>query len=100
MVSPISRRRSPMQIVADILTVANGGARITQIVYKANLNFQRAAKYLEMLVERGFIKASKEPGSTRVIYWTTEKGKQFLMQYRQMKEMLASSMSPEDLESL
>jgi len=89
-----------MQIVADILSVADGGARITQIVYKANLNFQRAAKYLEMLMQRGFIRATKEPGSTRIVYWTTEKGKRFLTQYKQMKEMLASSMSPEELESL
>ena len=86
-VKKAEKRRSPMQIVADILSVADEGASITQIVYKANLNFSRAAKYLEMLLKRGYIRTIKEPGSTRIVYQTTDEGKRFLMQYRQMKEL-------------
>ena len=47
------------------------GAKKTHIVYEANLNFNIAQKYLEMLNEKGLIK--HENG----LFITTDKGKVF-----------------------
>ena len=79
-----------MDIIAEILSVAQDGARITNIVYKTNLNFQRAAKYLEILIKNGFISASFASSSmSKVVYRTTEKGMEFLSRYKKLQEMLS-----------
>ncbi len=75
-------KRSKLKIVVEILDVANGGANKTKIIYKANLNFNRANKYLEELTERGLIVVENVNG--RVIYRTSEKGKDLL---RKCKEL-------------
>jgi predicted transcriptional regulator len=40
-------RRNDLEICADILRVARRGAKKTQIVYEANLNFKIVKKYPE-----------------------------------------------------
>ena len=75
-------RRSKIEIMADILSVAKGGARKTEIVYKANLNFHRVERYLPFLKERGLIAKSG------AVYWPTEKGEAFLSDYQTMKDLL------------
>ena len=64
-------RRSETDIAVDILRVAMNGAKKTQIVYEANLNFNITRKYLEMLNDKEFIK--HEDG----LFITTDKGKVF-----------------------
>lgn len=48
-------RRGNLDIYADILEVAAEPARLTRIVYRANLNFVMVAEYLETLIERGLL---------------------------------------------
>jgi predicted transcriptional regulator len=76
------KRRGKLEIIIDILSVAMKDAKKTEIVYKANLNFKRVGNYLPYLEEKGLI---ENMGSE---YKTTEKGKQFLRDYRKMKEQL------------
>lgn len=64
-------RRSRLDIAEDILRVTMKGAKKTHIVYDANVNFNIASEYLEMLKEKEFIRL--ENG----IYITTDKGKSF-----------------------
>ena len=86
---PPSKRRSYVEIIMDILTIAQNGARITHIVYGANLNFQRAMKYLEVLRKKGFIEASKDPKNPkRIIYKTTKRGLEFLTSCNKVQNML------------
>ena len=75
-------RRGRLEIIADVLLVAKEGAKKTAIVYKANLNFNRAGKYLLYLEEKGHIEHTNEG------YKTTERGKEFLQDYQKMKEQL------------
>ena len=75
-------RRGKLEIIIDILSVAMNEAKKTEIVYKANLNFKRVGKYLPYLEEKGLI---ENIGSE---YKTTEKGKQFLRDYKKMREQL------------
>jgi predicted transcriptional regulator len=75
-------RRGRIEITADILSVAREEAKKTQIVYNANLNFKRVDAYLHYLVDKGLIE------NTGGVYKTTEKGKEFLHDYKKMKKLL------------
>ena len=71
------RRRSRLEIVADILTEALNGANKTRIMYRANLNFLRFHRYFSELMDRELI-AEENTSGGRVVYRTTEKGRRFL----------------------
>ena len=72
-----SRRRSRLEVVADILTEAVNGAGKTRIMYRANLNFLRFHKYFSELQDKGLI-AVENTSDGRVVYQTTDKGKRFI----------------------
>ncbi|PXF51984.1 MAG: transcriptional regulator [Candidatus Methanophagaceae archaeon] len=76
------KRRGGFEIIVDILNAAMEGAKKTEIVYKANLNFKRAGNYLSYLEERQLIENMGDE------YRTTEKGKEFLRDYQKMMERL------------
>ncbi len=69
-----------MDIYADILNTSKIEARITHIVYKANLNFILAKKYLEQLKNNGLIRKKGR------YYLTTKKGIEFLENYSKFKK--------------
>lgn len=73
------KRRSSIDIAIDILRVAMNGAKKTHIVSEANLNFNIAQKYLEMLKEKELIK--HENG----LFITTNKGKFFQKMAMELK---------------
>lgn len=73
-------RRNDLDICADLLNVARGGAKKTQLVYRANLNFKIIKKYITRLSEYGFLES--EGGR----YFTTDKGNRYLVQYREFTE--------------
>lgn len=49
------QNRQKDEITRDILTVSNGGATITQIMFKAYTSHAQAKSYLSELIENGFI---------------------------------------------
>jgi predicted transcriptional regulator len=65
-------RRSRLDIVIEILEIAKAGVNKTSIVYRANLNFTLAEKYLELLGMQGLVENKSEK------YITTDKGRLFL----------------------
>ena len=78
--------RSKGRIFADILRAvqADGPAKVTHVLYKANLSHDRLTKYLVQLEETGLI--LKEQDGDRSAYSITEKGTKFLMEFRKMEE--------------
>jgi len=58
-----SLRRNDLDICADILKVAKTGAKKTQIVYQANLNFKIVKKYLQRLIATGCSPRTRGGGS-------------------------------------
>jgi predicted transcriptional regulator len=48
-------KRDKLEIARNILLVCKDGAKKTKIVYKANLNFQKAEGYLKWLIDREMI---------------------------------------------
>lgn len=65
-------RRSRIDIIIDVLDVAQMGVNKTSVVYRTNLNFKLADKYLELLQRHGLVENSLDK------YKTTDKGKIFL----------------------
>lgn len=67
-----------MDIVVEVLEVAKNGVNKTAIVYRTNLNFKLADKYLVLLENQGLLVNESDK------YITTNKGKTFLEQAKQL----------------
>jgi predicted transcriptional regulator len=69
-----SMKRDKLEIIRSILLICkNGGAKKTEIVYEANLNFKNADVYLKLLIDQKMI--LKEDKSFK----TTPKGDELLI---------------------
>jgi predicted transcriptional regulator len=55
----------------------DGTASKTKIVYDANLNFTRLKKYLNLLLNMGYLIEENNPGK-KVVYRTTKAGRLFI----------------------
>ncbi len=75
-------RRSRMDIVVDVLEVAKNGVNKTAIVYRTNLNFTLAEKYLDLLEKQGFLENKSDK------YITSDKGKIFLAKAKEITMQL------------
>jgi predicted transcriptional regulator len=73
------KRRTKFDIVIAILDVVSGDATKTKIVYKANLNFNLATKYLDFLLEKGLVRTN----SNR--YEITKEGKIFIEKAKELQ---------------
>ena len=69
----MSRRRSNIEIISDMLRVGENGAGKTEIMYSANMSYSQLQKYLSFLISHGFIDRL-EVGNPVVTYRVTEKG--------------------------
>jgi predicted transcriptional regulator len=76
------KRRTKFDIMVDILEVSRRGALKTQIVYRANMNYNRIGRYLKILEQNGLLEYS-DAG-----YTTTKKGEEFLHEYANMRVVL------------
>jgi predicted transcriptional regulator len=81
-------KRDSITILADILRSLTDSkkARKMSIVYKANLNFIRIGKYLNVLIATGMIETITEKET--LLYRITERGRDFLLTYEKLKESL------------
>lgn len=75
-------RRTRLDIIINIMEEATMGVNKTSIVYRTNLNFTLADKYLDMLQKQGFIETRSEK------YKTTEKGIKFLEKAKEVAQQL------------
>ena len=70
-------RRDKKDIEAAILRIAETGAKKTQLVYQANLNFKIVKAYLKRLIEQGYLEHLVHDN----LFQTTPRGKEFLRRY-------------------
>ena len=75
------KKRSDLEISADVLRIAKEGAKKSHIVYKANLNFKLINLYLTHLQETGLISF---PSDNDHLFKTTSKGDEYLNQYTKL----------------
>lgn len=73
----LSRRRSDIKIIADMLRAGEKGAGKTEIMYSANMSFTQIQKYLDYLVNQGFIQ-KMDMGNSLTAYKVTENGLKLL----------------------
>jgi len=83
----VNRRRSDIEIIADMLEVGENGAGKTQIMYGANMSYSQIQKYLGFLMGHGFIDKMKM-GNPSVTYQVTDSGLKLLELIGNLKEML------------
>jgi len=75
-------RRNSTDITAEILSLANGGALKTRIVYGANLNFRMAEGYLDRLVKAGLMEREGRR------YRATPRGLSFVEGYEGLRDLM------------
>jgi predicted transcriptional regulator len=83
----MNRRRSNIEIIADMLRVGENGAGKTEIMYSANMSYAQIQKYLGFLVSHGFINKVKV-GNPSVTYQVTTKGGELLRNIDSIVEVL------------
>ena len=83
----VNRRRSDIEIIADMLKVGENGAGKTEIMYSANMSYAQIQKYLGYLIGQGFIDKMKM-GNPSVTYQVTESGLKLLRLINDLREML------------
>jgi predicted transcriptional regulator len=83
----VGRRRSSIQIIADMLRVGENGAGKTEIMYTANMSYSQIQRYLDYLVGQGFIDRFNMD-NTMVAYRVTESGFKLLKAIDTLMEML------------
>jgi predicted transcriptional regulator len=83
----VSRRRSNIEIIADMLRVGENGAGKTEIMYSANMSYHQIQKYLDYLVNEGFIN-KVNMGNAMVAYQVTESGLKLLKAIDTLMAML------------
>ncbi len=83
----MNRRRSSIEIIAEMLRIGENGAGKTKIMYNANLSYTQIQKYLGFLMAQGFIN-KMEIGNPSVTYQVTENGLKLLEGINSLMEML------------
>jgi predicted transcriptional regulator len=71
----MSKYRSGLKIIADILDAVGEGAKKTRIMYFANLSYKLLGKYLKKTIDAGLVSSDDNH------YEVTEKGRAFLERF-------------------
>ena len=83
----VGRRRSNVQIIADMLRVGENGAGKTEIMYSANMSYAQIQKYLEYLVGQGFVN-KVDMDNSMVAYQVTDNGLKLLRAIDNLMEIM------------
>ena len=79
------KNRSRLEIIAMILeTIGDSGAIQAKIMYKVYLSFLQMKEYLSQIMQHGLIIYDDRAQ----IYRITDKGRRFLILYKQMTESI------------
>jgi len=81
----IERRRSSIEIIADMLRLGEAGK--TEIMYSANMSYFQLQKYLNFLLQQGLID-KVTVGNPVVTYRVTKKGLRLLRNIDSILEVL------------
>jgi predicted transcriptional regulator len=83
----VGNRRSNIEIIADMLRVGENGAGKTEIMYSANMSYSQIQKYLDYLVNQGFIN-KVVMDNTMIAYQVTDSGLKLLKAIDTLMAML------------
>lgn len=91
----VGRRRSNIEIIADMLRVGENGAGKTEIMYTANMSYTQIQRYLEYLVSQGFVN-KVNMDNTMVAYQVTDTGLKLLKAIDTLMAMLENKRTLEE----
>lgn len=98
-VFPLRRYRGYFDIIALVLEAGKDyGASRFSIMKSAGINCNQLRKYLETLIEIGFVEVFR--GQNRSMYRTSDKGLDFLKQYHALLGLLLSASAGSKLDQL
>lgn len=87
--SPLGRKRSDIDIIANILSEANKSTKKTRIMYRCNLSHSQLQVYLQVLRNMGLLALhSNKEGAKMNYFKTTSKGFKFVDAYRALKSLM------------
>jgi predicted transcriptional regulator len=88
----VGRRRSNIEIIADILRIGENGAGKTEIMYSANMSYSQIQRYLDYLVSQGFI-VKVNIDNTMIAYQVTNRGFKLLQAIDNLMGILETNKS-------
>lgn len=76
----VNNRRSELEIIAEILTLTENGAKTTEILYRGYLSYTQMKQYLPYLIEKNILteQSVKHNNGYSRTYMTTDKGRELL----------------------
>ena len=83
------RRRSRVDVIMDMLREARTEISKTKLMYRCNLNFNSFNSYFEELLDKGLLIEIKHNPGRRILYKTSEKGKNFLRALIEVSKVLS-----------
>ena len=83
----MSRRRSNIEIIAEMLKVGENGVGKTEIMYSVNMSYAQLQKYLKFLLNNGLV-TKVEVGNPCVRYHVTDKGTELLRSIENVLDIL------------
>jgi len=86
------KQRSDIEIVADMLRVGEKGADKMEVAYTADMSYNQIQKYLEYLINQGFIN-KVNLDNTMIAYQVTESGLKLLKAIDTLLEIIESNES-------
>jgi predicted transcriptional regulator len=84
--------RYSLIIIRDILAVASKRASKTEIVYRSNINFVAAEKYITRLLLRGMLETVVDEGKSK--FQTTPLGIEALSKLTEVQKLVEGSEIP------
>ena len=81
----MQQKRSPPEIIAQIVDATLEGKRKTRIMYDVRIDFRTLEKYLEYLVAKRLLERNG------LHYRATARGKQFVEKYKEALKILKGS---------
>jgi len=78
------QNRQKDEIARDVLSVCNGGAPITKVMFHAYMTHGQVKIYLSQLIEQGLVEHDKLERK----YYATPKGMEYLQTFERMTDLL------------
>jgi predicted transcriptional regulator len=81
--------RGNLDIIADILDASHGGVKKTFLMYRCNLSFKQMKSYSGFMLNSGLLRLIFQAAESDItLFEITDKGKEFLRAYRDLKALI------------
>ncbi len=84
----MAKKRERLEVIYDMLKSVDEKKKIkpTNLIFASNLSPQMFKKYKSELIEKNLIKEEKK--DSKKYFVLTDKGRNFLMEYKQIKNLI------------